>query len=181
MTRGQPLPNRQLLEHTKCVYIRLNCACCVVIFLQVYTLQITDTTGSHQFPAMQRLSISKSHAFVLVYSLTDRQSLEELKPIYSQICNIKGDAKDDFPIVLVGNKSDEATREVTAHEVNLLTKSWKCHSLEASAKNDHNVKELFQELLQSDKRRALHLDGDARNHRSQTKTSEKLKEKCHLM
>lgn len=51
----------------------------------VCTLQITDTTGSHQFPAMQRLSISKGHAFILVYSITSRQSLEELKPIYQQV------------------------------------------------------------------------------------------------
>ena len=45
----------------------------------ICTLQITDTTGSHQFPAMQRLSISKGHAFVLVYSITSRQSLQELR------------------------------------------------------------------------------------------------------
>lgn len=51
----------------------------------VCTLEITDTTGSHQFPAMQRLSISRGHAFILVYSITSRQSLEELKPIYQQV------------------------------------------------------------------------------------------------
>ena len=45
----------------------------------ICTLQITDTTGSHQFPAMQRLSISKGHAFVLVYSITSKQSLQELR------------------------------------------------------------------------------------------------------
>lgn len=34
---------------------------------------------------MQRLSISRGHAFILVYSITSRQSLEELKPIYQQV------------------------------------------------------------------------------------------------
>ncbi len=51
----------------------------------ICTLHITDTTGSHQFPAMQRLSISKGHAFILVFSICSRQSLEELKPILELI------------------------------------------------------------------------------------------------
>lgn len=55
----------------------------------VCTLQITDTTGSHQFPAMQRLNISKGHAFIMVYSITSRQSLEELKPTWDIIHEIK--------------------------------------------------------------------------------------------
>ena len=55
----------------------------------ICTLQITDTTGSHQFPAMQRLNISKGHAFIMVYSITSRQSLEELKPTWEIIREIK--------------------------------------------------------------------------------------------
>ena len=47
----------------------------------ICTMHITDTTGTQQFPAMQRLSISRGHAFILVFSVTSKQSLEELKNI----------------------------------------------------------------------------------------------------
>ena len=78
----------------------------------VYTLSITDTTGSHQFPAMQRLNIQKGHAFILVYSITNFQSLEELKSVYRNIVDIKtngGTENKLVPIILVGNKSDESS------------------------------------------------------------------------
>ncbi|CAH2006387.1 unnamed protein product [Acanthoscelides obtectus] len=80
----------------------------------ICTLQITDTTGSHQFPAMQRLSISKGHAFILVYSVCSRQSLEELRPIFEVIKEIKGPDISQIPIMLTGNKCDESAelREV---------------------------------------------------------------------
>lgn len=81
----------------------------------ICTLQITDTTGSHQFPAMQRLSISKGHAFILVYSVSSRQSLEELRPIWELIKEIKGPDLTQIPVMLVGNKCDESAelREVS--------------------------------------------------------------------
>lgn len=80
----------------------------------ICTLQITDTTGSHQFPAMQRLSISKGHAFILVYSVSSRQSLEELRPIWELIREIKGPDLSQIPVMLTGNKCDESAelREV---------------------------------------------------------------------
>lgn len=83
----------------------------------ICTLQITDTTGSHQFPAMQRLSISKGHAFILVCSVSSRQSLEELKPIWELIKEIKGPDLSQIPIMLVGNKCDESAE---LREVGLL-------------------------------------------------------------
>ena len=146
---------------------------------QVCTLQITDTTGSHQFPAMQRLSISKGHAFILVYSIMSRQSLEELKPIYAEVCSIKGDT-DSIPVMLVGNKCDETTREVSPQDGAALAKQWNCAFMETSAKTNHNVKELFQELLQLEKRRSMSLQLDSKKSKSQ-KRREKLKGKCSVM
>ncbi|NXL02889.1 DIRA2 protein, partial [Mesembrinibis cayennensis] len=146
----------------------------------ICTLQITDTTGSHQFPAMQRLSISKGHAFILVYSITSRQSLEELKPIYEQICQIKGDV-ESIPIILVGNKNDEnQNREVDSSEGEAMAKKWKCAFMETSAKLNHNVKELFQELLNLEKRRTVSLQIDGKKSKQQ-KRKEKLKGKCVVM
>ncbi|GCB73600.1 hypothetical protein scyTo_0002680 [Scyliorhinus torazame] len=145
----------------------------------ICTLQITDTTGSHQFPAMQRLSISKGHAFILVYSITSKQSLEELKPIYEQVCQIKGDV-ESIPIMLVGNKCDDTLREVQASDGESQAKRWKCGFMETSAKTNHNVKELFQELLNLEKRRAVSLQIDGKKSKQQKRT-EKLKGKCVVM
>ncbi|XP_060627558.1 GTP-binding protein Di-Ras3 [Anolis sagrei] len=145
----------------------------------ICTLQITDTTGSHQFPAMQRLSISKGHAFMLVYSVTSRQSIEELQAIYDQICQIKGDIQK-VPIMLVGNKSDDTQREVDANEGEVLATKWKCSFMETSAKMNYNVQELFQELLNLEKRRSVSLQVDGKKSKQQRK-KDKLKGKCSVM
>nr|CAI5820078.1 unnamed protein product [Callosobruchus analis] len=143
----------------------------------ICTLQITDTTGSHQFPAMQRLSISKGHAFILVYSVCSRQSLEELRPIFEVIKEIKGPDISQIPIMLTGNKCDESAelREVTTSEGQAQAAEWGVSFMETSAKTNHNVKQLFQELLNLEKSRnvSLQVGGKA--------NSRVAKDKCDLM
>ncbi|ALC46540.1 CG8500 [Drosophila busckii] len=136
----------------------------------ICTLQITDTTGSHQFPAMQRLSISKGHAFILVYSVCSKQSLEELRPIWALIKELKGDVIS-IPVMLVGNKCDESTelREVTQIEGQAQATTWGISFMETSAKTNHNVTELFQELLNMEKTRTVSLQLDTKKQKKQKK------------
>ncbi|KAA0188581.1 GTP-binding protein Di-Ras2 [Fasciolopsis buskii] len=130
---------------------------------QVCTLQITDTTGSHQFPAMQRLSISKGHAFVLVYSITNKASFDELQSFYNELSLIKMDELPRVPIMLVGNKTDESeAREVSTAHGKALAQKWKCGFMETSAKANSNVKEVFQELLRMETRRDMTLVGEVK-------------------
>ncbi|KAJ8920150.1 hypothetical protein NQ315_011809 [Exocentrus adspersus] len=143
----------------------------------ICTLQITDTTGSHQFPAMQRLSISKGHAFILVFSVCSRQSLEELRPIFEVIRELKGPDLSQIPIMLTGNKCDESAelREVSTTEGQAQAAEWGVSFMETSAKTNHNVKQLFQELLNLEKSRnvSLQVGGKA--------NSRVAKDKCDLM
>ncbi|CAO1419653.1 unnamed protein product [Diamesa serratosioi] len=137
----------------------------------ICTLQITDTTGSHQFPAMQRLSISKGHAFILVYSVCSRQSLEELRGIWQLIKELKGDTAS-IPVMLVGNKNDEAAelREVSHAEGVNEAAAWSVQFMETSAKTNYNVTELFQELLNMEKNRNVSLtDGKSNKKKPKSK------------
>ncbi|VDQ08034.1 unnamed protein product [Trichobilharzia regenti] len=110
---------------------------------------------------MQRLSITKAHAFILVYSITNKASFDELQPLYTELALIKMDELPKVPIMLVGNKVDENdNREVSTAHGRALAQKWKCGFMETSAKSNFNVKEVFQELLKMETRRNMTLVGE---------------------
>lgn len=147
------------------------------------TLQVTDTTGSHQFPAMQRLSIQRGHAFILIYAINDKKSLPQLKPIYDEIIDIKGGI-EMVPLMLVGNKCDDTNRQVPESEGMRMAKQWNCSFLETSAKNNFNVQELFEQLLHLEKRRTMSLETGNKKNKEKSKAAKRadgFKNKCDLM
>ncbi|KHJ44584.1 Ras family protein [Trichuris suis] len=110
---------------------------------------------------MQRLSVSKGNAFILVYAVTNRQSFEELRHIYEFIKTVRTEDIAELPIMIVGNKIDEdGRREIPSDSAKNLASNWKCGYIETSAKNNINIKELFQELLSMDRHRKLSLTMD---------------------
>jgi GTPase KRas protein len=87
-----------------------------------------------------------------VYSITSRQSFEEVYEDRERIRRVWEYAQDDVdvPIVLVGNKCDlEGQREVTTAEGLALAKEFKCEYVEASAKEDINVEHSFFTLVRA--------------------------------
>lgn len=85
-------------------------------------------------------------AFLLVYSITSRNSFEEIASFREHILRVK-DATD-VPIVLVGNKCDlEDAREVNTEEGKNLARSFNCPFFETSAATRLNIDKCFQDVV----------------------------------
>ena len=82
-----------------------------VIDDEVALLDVLDTAGQEEYSAMREQYMRTGEGFLLVYSITSRQSFEEITVFQQQILRVKD--KDYFPMVVVGNKCDlEGEREV---------------------------------------------------------------------
>eukprot|EP00062_Callorhinchus_milii_P020341 gi/632975921/ref/XP_007904499.1/ PREDICTED: ras-related protein Rap-2a [Callorhinchus milii] len=109
-------------------------------------LEILDTAGTEQFASMRDLYIKNGQGFILVYSLVNQQSFQDIKPMRDQIIRVKRYEK--VPVILVGNKVDlESEREVSSVEGRALAEEWGCPFMETSAKSKTMVDELFAEIV----------------------------------
>ena len=66
-------------------------------------VDILDTAGNLEFPAMRRLSISTAHAFLLVFAVDNQQSFDEVCQLWEQIGELRPN-RDEIPCVIAANK-----------------------------------------------------------------------------
>ncbi|TNN71508.1 Dexamethasone-induced Ras-related protein 1 [Liparis tanakae] len=90
---------------------------------EAYQIDLLDAASERDFPAKRRLSILTGDTFLLVFSLEDRESfnevcvrLNEIKDARAKLLNLKHPER--VPVVICGNKADVAApRAVRRSEV----------------------------------------------------------------
>ncbi|EDR23689.1 hypothetical protein, conserved [Entamoeba dispar SAW760] len=113
-------------------------------------LEIYDTYVD-EFVALRDQYIKYGDGFVLIYSITSKESFEEIKGIYEEIYRVKHkDKNEPIPIIIVGNKCDlENEREVTKEEGMNYADNINCPFIECSAKTNENINQIFETITRN--------------------------------
>ncbi|XP_078365219.1 ras-related protein Rap-2a-like [Oculina patagonica] len=119
-----------------------------------YQVDIIDTCGSENFPAMRRVDINKADAILLVYSLDNPRSFERLEQLREEVFQERG---HNLPVMVVANKSDVVldghALEMKTNDGSLINtkyvaeKEWNLLWTITSAKMAWGVDEMFHDLI----------------------------------
>eukprot|EP01084_Bolivina_argentea_P181189 312958_1 len=127
-------------------------------------LDILDTAGQEEFSSMQDQWIREGEAFLIVYSITSKLTLDHVIILREKILRVKEEIQP--PIVLVGSKLDlQHQREVTVTEGRQLAYEWDASFFEASAKDNVNVNAIFFEAVRMLRRQNIGNTVDKKNAR----------------
>jgi len=129
----------------------------VVIDGKPALLDVLDTAGQEEYASLQDQWIREGDGYLIVYSITSRDSLEESKVMHDKISRIRD--SEDFPLVLAGNKCDLVNeRQVSAETGKETIASWnskrkegacKVSFFETSAKGKINTDEAFHQVVRN--------------------------------
>ncbi|KAG7223758.1 hypothetical protein INR49_026440 [Caranx melampygus] len=123
---------------------------------ETYQIDILDASRERDFPAKRRLSILTGDIFLLVFSVDDRGSFEEVCALRTEILAAKSKLTKSsvpeqcaprVPLLICANKVDlqESEREIPQSEV-LQALGDDCAYFETSAKDSTNLEKVFETL-----------------------------------
>ena len=104
-----------------------------------------DTAGQEEYEVMQENWIGQGKGFILVYSIDNEGSFQEIKNIKKRINRIKNFGQ--VSAILVGNKCDLSNRKVTTEQGKALATELQMLFLETSAMTGMNCEETFSSLV----------------------------------
>lgn len=118
---------------------------------KVCLVHILDTAGQDEYKSLRSQYMKDAEGFILVFDLTNRDSLTNLIEFIEDIVRYRENEK--FPCVLVGNKSD--LKEEACFSQNLKqevdefrrTYLFDCPYIETSALKRVNIDSLFQTIV----------------------------------
>ncbi|KAK9893765.1 ras related protein 1b [Cystobasidium minutum MCA 4210] len=146
-------------------------------------LELLDTAGTEQFMALHSIYMKSGDGFVLVFSVTSMESLNELSSLRDQILRLKevdGLHEDNVPLVLVGNKVDlyEERRVPREIPVALTAQTWRgVPYYETSARKNLNVANVFEDVV----RQIIRQKSMAEEEKRARKAQRKSKRKCVIL
>eukprot|EP01129_Flabellula_baltica_P012508 TRINITY_DN5652_c0_g1_i3.p2 TRINITY_DN5652_c0_g1~~TRINITY_DN5652_c0_g1_i3.p2 ORF type:complete len:150 (+),score=33.21 TRINITY_DN5652_c0_g1_i3:38-487(+) len=95
-------------------------------------LDILDTAGPEEYFTIMEQYIRSCHGLLLIYSITDQRSFDEVPSLIEQAKRVK----EDVVFVLAGNKCDlESERVVTKEEGKRMADEERISFFEVSAKD----------------------------------------------
>ena len=108
-------------------------------------LKIFDTAGQERFNSLTKQYFQGLNGLFLVYDLTDKSSFDKLDQWLKQA--EESIDREKVPIILLGNKKDLEGRVITYEEGKNYGMSNNLPFMETSAKNNENVEEAFNALI----------------------------------
>jgi len=111
-------------------------------------LDILDTAGQEEFASMQDQWIREGQGFLLVFSVCNQGTFDELEEFHRKILRVK-DVKN-VPMVIAGNKCDLRdafdSSQVKKIDAESLASDFGCKYYETSAKEKINNEECFYQV-----------------------------------
>eukprot|EP01100_Stratorugosa_tubuloviscum_P011042 TRINITY_DN484_c0_g2_i7.p1 TRINITY_DN484_c0_g2~~TRINITY_DN484_c0_g2_i7.p1 ORF type:complete len:198 (-),score=78.94 TRINITY_DN484_c0_g2_i7:84-677(-) len=121
----------------------------IVVDEESVILSILDTAGQEEYSALREQYMRQGQGYIMVYSLTDESSLEEVGKQYEQLLRVH-DCDQIGAVVLVANKCDLIDeRQVSTEEGQNLAKKLfpTMPYFEVSAKTRFNIELPFFEII----------------------------------
>jgi len=135
-------------------------------------LDILDTAGQEEFASMQDQWIREGQGFLLVFSVCNDSTFDEIEEFHKKILRVKD--VESVPMAIAGNKCDLRNpadkHQVKKEDAEDLAKRFNCKYFETSAKEKINNEECFYQVAR-----------EIRKIHAQKKKTEKKSSFCNIL